>query len=36
LIVPFTMACVPTVDIAGGKVVVTPPDEIVVAGEEAA
>jgi 16S rRNA processing protein RimM len=30
LIVPFTAACVPTVDIAGGRVVVVPPDEIVV------
>jgi 16S rRNA processing protein RimM len=36
LIVPFTMACVPTVDIAGGKVVVVPPDEILVAEEKAA
>jgi 16S rRNA processing protein RimM len=36
LIVPFTMACVPTVDIAGGKVVVAPPDEILVAEEKAA
>jgi 16S rRNA processing protein RimM len=30
LIVPFTAACVPTVDIAGGRLVVVPPDEIVV------
>ena len=31
LIVPFTAACVPTVDIAAGRVVVLVPDEIVVA-----
>jgi len=31
VIVPFTAACVPTVDIAGGRVVVVMPDEIVVA-----
>jgi 16S rRNA processing protein RimM len=30
LIVPFTAACVPTVDIAGGCVVIEPPHEIVV------
>ncbi len=38
LIVPFTAACVPTVDIANGRVVVVMPDEIIVApdGEEAA
>ncbi len=31
LIVPFTAACVPAVDIAGGRLTVTMPDEIVVA-----
>jgi 16S rRNA processing protein RimM len=31
LIVPFTAACVPTVDIAGGSLVVMVPDEIIVA-----
>ncbi|HET6605258.1 MAG TPA: ribosome maturation factor RimM [Rhodopila sp.] len=36
LIVPFTMACVPNVDIAGGKVVVVPPDEIIAAEENVA
>ena len=34
LIVPFTKACVPVVDIAAGRVVVAPPAEIV-AGEAA-
>lgn len=33
LIVPFTAACVPTVDLAAGRVVVVPPDEIVVPPE---
>ena len=38
LIVPFTKACVPVVDIAGGTVTVVPPAEVVVpdAGSEAA
>ena len=38
LIVPFTAACVPTVDIAGGRLVLVMPDEIIVApdAEEAA
>jgi len=31
LIVPFTAACVPTVDITGGRLVVALPDEIIVA-----
>jgi 16S rRNA processing protein RimM len=31
LLVPFTAACVPTVDIAGGGLVVVPPDEVAVA-----
>jgi 16S rRNA processing protein RimM len=31
LIVPFTAACVPTVDIAGRRLIVVPPEEIVVA-----
>jgi 16S rRNA processing protein RimM len=30
LIIPFTVACVPTVDIAGGRLIVALPDEIVV------
>ena len=30
LLVPFTVACVPTVDTAGGRLVVVPPDEILV------
>jgi 16S rRNA processing protein RimM len=33
LLVPFTAACVPTVDIAAGRVVVIMPDEIVVSPE---
>lgn len=33
LIIPFTAACVPTVDLAAGRVVVVPPDEIVVPPE---
>ena len=39
LLVPFTAACVPVVDIAGGRLVVELPDEIIVQpapGEEAA
>lgn len=36
LIVPFTAACVPTVDIPGGRVVVAPPHEIVADQESAA
>lgn len=38
LIIPFTRACVPVVDIAGGTVTVVPPDEINVpdSGSEAA
>ena len=38
LIVPFTRACVPVVDIAGGTVTVVPPAEVVVpdSGSEAA
>jgi 16S rRNA processing protein RimM len=38
-LVPFTRAAVPVVDVAGGRVVVVPPPEVVVApqpGEEAA
>jgi 16S rRNA processing protein RimM len=31
LIVPFTAACVPTVDVAGGRLVVVLPEEVVVA-----
>jgi 16S rRNA processing protein RimM len=34
LIVPFTAACVPTVDIAGGRLVVVAPNEVVVARDE--
>jgi len=33
LLLPFTEAVVPVVDIKGGKVVIAPPDEIVVEGE---
>jgi len=33
LLVPFTLACVPSVDAASGTLVVTPPDEIVVPDE---
>ena len=36
LLVPFTAACVPTVDIQAGRIVVVPPDEIVVPQENAA
>jgi 16S rRNA processing protein RimM len=36
LLIPFTTACVPTVDIAAGRIVVVPPDEIVVPQENAA
>lgn len=35
LIVPFTKACVPVVDIAGGVVTVVPPDEVNVPGTDA-
>lgn len=35
LLLPFTRACVPEVDIAGGRAVVVPPEEIVVAAEAA-
>ena len=33
LIVPFTAACVPTVDIASGRLIVVMPDEIIVPSE---
>ena len=33
LIIPFTAACVPTVDLVAGRVVVVPPDEIIVPPE---
>ena len=33
LLVPFTRACVPVVDIAGGRITVVPPAEIVVPGQ---
>jgi len=36
LLIPFTRACVPDVDIAGGRVTVVLPAEVVVAGQEAA
>ena len=35
-IVPFTAACVPVVDIAAGRVVIAPPDEIIVTEDVAA
>ncbi len=34
LLVPFTRACVPLVDIAGGQVTVVPPEDVVLAGLE--
>jgi 16S rRNA processing protein RimM len=34
LLIPFTAACVPTVDIAAGRVVVVPPDEVIVPEQE--
>ncbi len=33
LLVPFTLACVPSVDIAAGTLVVAPPEEVVVLDE---
>ncbi len=33
LLVPFTRACVPSIDAAGGKLVVAPPDEVLVVDE---
>lgn len=36
LIVPFTQACVPEVDVAAGRVVVIPPIEVAVIAEHAA
>jgi 16S rRNA processing protein RimM len=33
LLVPFTAHCVPTVDIPNGRVVVTPPDEVIVSSD---
>ena len=33
LLVPFTRACVPVVDIAGGRITVVLPAEIVVPGQ---
>jgi 16S rRNA processing protein RimM len=36
LIVPFTRACVPVVDLAAHRVVIVPPGEIIVPGSEAA
>jgi len=33
LLVPFTLACVPSVDAAAGTLVVTPPEEVVVLDE---
>ena len=35
LLLPFTAATVPVIDIAGGRVVVAPPDQVVVGGEAA-
>lgn len=35
LILPFTRACVPVVDVAGGSVTVAPPDEIIVTPQAA-
>jgi 16S rRNA processing protein RimM len=36
LLIPFTRACVPVVDIAAGRIVISPPDEIVVAEDASA
>jgi 16S rRNA processing protein RimM len=36
LIVPFTQACVPDIDVAAGRLVVTPPIEVPVIAEHAA
>ena len=36
LLIPFTASCVPTVDIDAGRIVVVPPDEIIVPQENAA
>jgi 16S rRNA processing protein RimM len=36
LLIPFTAACVPEVDIAAGRITIAPPDEISVPGEEIA
>ncbi len=33
LLIPFTVACVPTVDIAGGRLVVVLPDEVIVTSD---
>lgn len=35
LLVPFTRGCVPEVDVAGGRLIVEPPDEVDVVGEQA-
>lgn len=35
LLVPFTQACVPVVDVPGGRVVVAPPEEVEVTAEAA-
>jgi 16S rRNA processing protein RimM len=35
LLMPFTTAVVPVIDIKGGKVVIAPPDDVVVEGEAA-
>ncbi len=35
LIVPFTRACVPEIDVAGGRVVVVAPEEVPVEGRQA-
>lgn len=34
LLIPFTAACVPTVDIDAGRIIVVPPDEIIVPQQE--
>jgi 16S rRNA processing protein RimM len=36
LIVPFTQACVPVIDLAGRRVTVVPPEEVAVIAEDAA
>ena len=36
ILLPFTQACVPTIDIAAGRVTIAQPEEIIVPGEEIA
>jgi 16S rRNA processing protein RimM len=36
ILLPFTQACVPTIDIAAGRVTIAQPEEVIVPGEEIA